>query len=300
VQLAPDFTQWPRLNQLTLTITNLSDGTLTNGTWMLLQDDESGNRQALDVDWSVYPGTLAPNESFTVTFPALISHRGQYTLAFKANGAPTDDFTIEVVAKCFKPTIGACCLTGETCLEMEDVECEANLGTFVGAGTTCADGCRGACCLEDGCQLRTQAACTNLGGNFRGVGTQCENDCPGACCTASGCQIVSQSNCVDMNGTFHGAGSQCSECPLRFVSCNWRLHAYLCDFAAADALPSSYSDSKLIAVGNSRFVGPCARIIKRLSRSQCRSHAASSISRTSCRWPQGYVWHRVRAGRALR
>lgn len=136
---------------LELTITNLSDGTLTQGGWDLYQDNENGFRHLiLGVNWSSYPGTLAPGQSFMVTFAPMTSANGQYTLVFKADGAPEDDFTIEVVAKSFVPPVGACCdpfSVLSPCSVLEKADCDALNRVYMGDDSICQDDtCDQPCC----------------------------------------------------------------------------------------------------------------------------------------------------------
>lgn len=124
--------------ELELFIMNLSGDTLTSGQWMLLQDDDAGARQQVGADFSTYPGSLAHGQAFVTTFEPT-GRAGQYVLVFKANGAPTDPFTFEVVAKAFAEPSGACC-TSEGCVIVVQPECVALNGIFQGSNSECPPG----------------------------------------------------------------------------------------------------------------------------------------------------------------
>lgn len=72
---------------------------------------------------------------------------------------------------------GACCFTDGTCLMLSAVDCQAQLGSFLGgecSPTLCPVIKYGACCKDLICSVVTSAACTNLGGIYFGDDTLCE------------------------------------------------------------------------------------------------------------------------------
>ena len=83
--------------------------------------------------------------------------------------------------------MGACCSgPGGACQVIAEATCAAQGGTFLGAGTDCADPLvcdRGACCTPAGCiDGELLADCQNAGGIFQGALTFCTPDpCPALC-----------------------------------------------------------------------------------------------------------------------
>ncbi len=120
------------------------------------------------------------------------------------------------------PPQGGCCLDNGGCLRLTPDQCVTIGGRYLGNGSACAAGgaCpTGACCLADGCQIKTAFDCANLGGTFRGVGVTCAaSNCPqptGACCLGTGgaCLTLTQSDCQIIPGSsFAGANSVCGAC----------------------------------------------------------------------------------------
>ena len=68
----------------------------------------------------------------------------------------------------------------------------------------------GACCIDSGCTIKTEAECLEDGGEYQGDGTTCSpNPCPGVCCHGEGgheCEMVSEAECEADGGTFLGPG----------------------------------------------------------------------------------------------
>lgn len=75
------------------------------------------------------------------------------------------------------PATGACCL-GESCLELDELECTDANGTYQGVGTLCVDTtCTdpeiiGACCLQSSCAEMIESECA---GDYMGDWTQCQD-----------------------------------------------------------------------------------------------------------------------------
>ncbi|MEM1166899.1 MAG: hypothetical protein AAGI30_11490 [Planctomycetota bacterium] len=121
-----------------------------------------------------------------------------------------------------QPTSGACCFFRDTdCSDgMLQSTCLNEGGTYQGDDTTCAstqcptEDPRGACCLFNGCSLRTAENCVNDFGEFFGVGTQCTDAlCQGACCSAGGetcTDGVIFGNCFGFDLEFLGIGTDCA------------------------------------------------------------------------------------------
>lgn len=81
-------------------ITNLSNETISNGTWELYEDDILGKRQpVVDVDFSNYTGSLINGDSFDVTFKPQRSGSVPCTLVFK--GKIGDELSIAIAARTF-------------------------------------------------------------------------------------------------------------------------------------------------------------------------------------------------------
>jgi len=86
----------------------------------------------------------------------------------------------------FDPPVvdGACCLPGNTCIDVSAAECLAQGGLFQGVGTSCATTVcidpTGACCDPSGsCQELTELNCTAGGGSYVGDDESCAlADCP--------------------------------------------------------------------------------------------------------------------------
>jgi hypothetical protein len=142
---------------------------------------------------------------------------------------------------CPAPQVGACCLPTGGCVVASQAHCTQVGGTYQGNGTNCGGGglggpcgpppATGACCLPGttpatgGCQVTTQAQCTQLGGTYQGNGTNCGSGglggpcgpppVTGACCLptggglAGGCQVTTQANCTLAGGTYQGDGTNC-------------------------------------------------------------------------------------------
>jgi hypothetical protein len=75
---------------------------------------------------------------------------------------------------------GACCAITGTCLFITESQC-TGIGdgvVFRGVGVACAaNTCpAGACCLPQGCEIRTEVGCTPAGGDYQGDDTECFHD----------------------------------------------------------------------------------------------------------------------------
>lgn len=109
---------------------------------------------------------------------------------------------------------GACCFGG-LCTVLDQTECVANGGVFVGYSVSCdPNPCLGACCFNDGtCLIRSSPSCGNAGGEYSGNQTSCTpNPCPqpGGCCFFDGgCEVVLEAECELAEGQYLGEGVPC-------------------------------------------------------------------------------------------
>jgi hypothetical protein len=107
---------------------------------------------------------------------------------------------------------GACCLTGNQCLETFESTCDLGGGIYQGDGTTCATAdCSeptGACCIDGACTDYTSQECASAGGDYAGDGTDCgTTGCSlGACCVGIDCTLTLLENC---SGSWFGDGTNC-------------------------------------------------------------------------------------------
>lgn len=117
---------------------------------------------------------------------------------------------------------GACCFPDCHCELLQEQDCYAMGGSFLGVGVPCdPNPCScppGACCYPDGtCTILPDYACAESGGSFQGIMTVCSpNPCPqpGACCFADcSCQQLLEPDCVAAGGVFMGAGVSCQPNP---------------------------------------------------------------------------------------
>lgn len=117
------------------------------------------------------------------------------------------------------PPIGACCL-GCSCTVVQQTECDAMGGTFMGPNTSCSPNICGeppaVCCVNEQCTIVTSCECQALGGEyFPGADTCSPNPCEplGACCLECDCIRMRASECTAQGGEFHGAESHCTPSP---------------------------------------------------------------------------------------
>ena len=78
---------------------------------------------------------------------------------------------------------GACCLPGDICQVLSEIDCQGMSGTYLGNGSDCnGDPCApptGACCFDDAsCQILSEADCATAGGMYQGDAATC---IPGLC-----------------------------------------------------------------------------------------------------------------------
>lgn len=141
---------------------------------------------------------------------------------------PTGDIVTRVTwssVSC-QPGIGACCLPSGNCVQVSEIDCIDQSGTWRGEFSSCSTAnCptpSGACCFNNGfCTVLSPANCTGAGGTYLGNGVACTgpsaNQCPvGACCLPDGGCLtgVTQVACDNEGGTFKGVGSSCATaCP---------------------------------------------------------------------------------------
>jgi len=119
---------------------------------------------------------------------------------------PSPDYTLHFsVQSCEQ---AACCL-GDSCIVTNRLDCEAQLGNFLGDDdppiTLCpsdmANPCAvGACCIDNGCRdgaaVDTQSECESEGGVYFVGGASClDEPCPA-------CRIESSGNCQQAEGAF--------------------------------------------------------------------------------------------------
>ncbi|MBN8643677.1 MAG: hypothetical protein J0L61_00350 [Planctomycetes bacterium] len=119
--------------------------------------------------------------------------------------------------------VGACCLPGNQCVEQTQELCFLNGGTFLGSGSTCAEGaCNGACCLPNfgGCVELTESECAIAEGEFNGISTFCGGFyCPGACCLDGFCQELVPYDCFVTFGEFIGGPCTKVQCVAPTGAC---------------------------------------------------------------------------------
>lgn len=132
-----------------------------------------------------------------------------------------------VSCSAYQVCVGACCGGfGAQCFITTESDCSSQLGTFLGAGTSCVPfPCplpeSGACCdTSNECLTRTAEECATEGGTWHGRGTDCLDvncfDGPpalGACCHGDGecADGVRDFVCDNYNGTYNGDDSLCTE-----------------------------------------------------------------------------------------
>lgn len=131
-------------------------------------------------------------------------------------------------------------------------------GLQIGAAdSTCLALPDGACCFEDGtCSILDSDLCGNALGSFQGAGTSCApNPCPpaGACCADDGtCQFVTALACEVVSGVYINDGVPCDPlpCPPILVQPNGSgLYATIQD--AIDAA----GQGTIIELANGTFTG---------------------------------------------
>lgn len=93
--------QWDHQQQIyKVIIKNESNEALGPGTWELYQDDINGDNRAPVPGRNLpYPGSLAPNATFTATFPPHLTKRGRFTLVFR--GTLGNEVGTAVIGKVF-------------------------------------------------------------------------------------------------------------------------------------------------------------------------------------------------------
>ncbi len=117
------------------------------------------------------------------------------------------------------PSVGACCLTDESCEELTEGACLNQDGLYHGDGTACPeapdpprDCSRAACCLPDGsCADTTEELCTAAGGDYTS-GQDCDgHTCPEgrACCFEGRCEILTEDKCDDVAGVYQRDVLEC-------------------------------------------------------------------------------------------
>ena len=120
---------------------------------------------------------------------------------------------------------GSCCLSNNTCLQLNNNNCLSNNGIFNDYFTTCElTQCQvpivnSACCLRNGtCLDTTNLICSSLEGNFIGNNTIClETRCPiptGACCEQNSCTQQTRTNCLLRLGIYQGDFTSCNTCNI--------------------------------------------------------------------------------------
>lgn len=103
--------------------------------------------------------------------------------------------------------VAACCLHDGSCSMMDEINCLAADGYWMGEVWSCQpDPCTGACCTEFGtCVDENLWDCIIPLGAFMGPFTTCLSDpCNiGACCLPGGdCQMLHDSECLEQGGVF--------------------------------------------------------------------------------------------------
>ncbi|MFN8548385.1 MAG: hypothetical protein U0527_10620 [Candidatus Eisenbacteria bacterium] len=77
------------------------------------------------------------------------------------------------------PPLGACCL-GCSCAVVQQTECDAMGGTFMGPNTSCSPNICGAppavCCVNEQCTIVTSCECQALGGEYLSDVPTCDGD----------------------------------------------------------------------------------------------------------------------------
>ncbi len=133
------------------------------------------------------------------------------------------------------PPRGACCFPDRSCIVLDDDQCAAQGGVFMGVATACGEvSCGppfvGACCLPDGsCQILIESDCAANGGMYAGNDVACADaNCPpptGACCFCPGgfCEELTAEECDAAGGVYVGNGIPCSSfscsCPPPSSAC---------------------------------------------------------------------------------
>jgi len=126
---------------------------------------------------------------------------------------------------------GACCISGNQCIETYQSTCELGSGIWQGAGTTCATAnCadpEGACCVSGACSVSSEQDCQNAGGSYAGDGTSCATTgcTEGACCVGTDCSITLQSDC---SGSWYGDNTTCADisCGVGADQLNYELRLW--------------------------------------------------------------------------
>ena len=122
--------------------------------------------------------------------------------------------------------LGGCCHRDGTCDDnVVASECMLDDDVFSTAGCggiSCPE--RGACCLDNICEILTETDCANQDGEFGGVGRACDDHAcdEGACCLFEGsrCSVLRMAPCERDGGFFDPEHSLCdSACNLSGTPC---------------------------------------------------------------------------------
>ena len=153
---------------------------------------------------------------------------------------------------------GACCLTGNQCIETYEATCVSGGGIYQGDGTACATAdCaepQGACCVNGSCIDYTEPECASAGGIYAGNGSDCgTTGCSlGACCVGIDC---SETLLADCSGSWYGDNTSCADtsCGAGADQLNYELRTWSrSDGSSMETydvfFPSSDANSKLTGI----------------------------------------------------
>ncbi len=154
--------------------------------------------------------------------------------------------------------LGACCISGNQCIDTYESTCLAGGGTYQGDNTSCGSAdCSepmGACCVNGSCYDYTQPECSSAGGSYAGDGSDCSSTgCSlGACCVGIDCSETLLDNCA---GSWYGDNTTCADtsCGAGADQLNYELRTWSrSDGSSMETydmyFPSSDANSKLVAV----------------------------------------------------